>query len=80
MITKLYITAQQALIDFKKDQRGVTAIEYAILGVAVSAAVLAVFGGDSSGLQESLNGAMETITSNIDSAAGAASSATPTDG
>ena len=39
MITKLYIRAQQTLIDFKKDQRGVTAIEYAVLGVAVAAAV-----------------------------------------
>ena len=32
--------------EFIKDQRGVTAIEYAIIGVAVSAIVLAVFNGD----------------------------------
>lgn len=46
MITKLYIRAQQALLDFKQDQRGVTAIEYAVLAVAVSAAIYGVFAGD----------------------------------
>ncbi len=43
MITKLYIRAQQALIDFKNDQRGVTAIEYAVLAAAVATAVTAAF-------------------------------------
>jgi pilus assembly protein Flp/PilA len=62
MITKLYITAQQALIDFKNDQRGVTAIEYAVLGVAVAAAVAAVFnGGTGVGLQGALEQGMTTI-------------------
>ncbi len=41
--------------EFIKDQRGVTAIEYAIIGVAVSAIVLAVFNGD---LGTALQGAM----------------------
>lgn len=45
MITKLYIRAEQALIHFKQDQRGVTAIEYAVLGVAVAVAVTAAFKG-----------------------------------
>lgn len=65
MITKLYITAQQALIDFKKDQRGVTAIEYAVLAAAVAAAVATAFGtGDaSSGIGKVLNGAMEKVAS-----------------
>ncbi|MDN3683475.1 Flp family type IVb pilin [Vibrio sinaloensis] len=30
----------------KKDERGVTAIEYAIIGVAISAIVLAMFNSD----------------------------------
>ncbi|CAH0540339.1 Flp family type IVb pilin [Vibrio marisflavi] len=53
--------------EFIKDQRGVTAIEYAIIGVAVSAIVLAVFNGD---LGTALQGAMGTITSNITAADG----------
>lgn len=62
MLTKLAIKTQIALENFKNDQRGVTAIEYAIIGVAISAIVLAVFNGD---LKEALDGAMSTISSNI---------------
>ncbi|KXO09541.1 Flp pilus assembly protein, pilin Flp [Moritella sp. JT01] len=62
MITKLYVKSAIALHEFKKDQRGVTAIEYAIIGVAVSAIVLAVFNGS---LKDALKGAMTTITANI---------------
>jgi len=62
MITALYIKTTNALSDFKKDQRGVTAIEYAIIGVAMSAIVLAVFNGS---LETALKGAMTTISGNI---------------
>lgn len=62
MLTKLAIKTQIALENFKNDQRGVTAIEYAIIGVAISAIVLAVFNGD---LKKALDGAMTTISSNI---------------
>lgn len=65
MLTSLYTKAQLALQEFKNDERGVTAIEYAIIGVAISAIVLAVFNGD---LKDALTGAMSTITSNITSA------------
>ena len=65
MITSLYVKAKLALQEFKNDQRGVTAIEYAIIGVAISAIVLAVFNGD---LQTALKGAMTKITSAIDTA------------
>lgn len=67
MLTKLYVKAACALE--AKKQRGVTAIEYAIIGVAVSAIVLAVFKGSSTtGLQGALNSAMSTIKTNIGSA------------
>ena len=59
--TKLYVKVST----FLKDQRGVTAIEYAIIGVAMSAIVLAVF---NSGLSGSLNSAMSSIDANISSA------------
>ncbi|NNN43539.1 MULTISPECIES: Flp family type IVb pilin [unclassified Vibrio] len=64
MLTKLYIKSRLLLDSFAHDQRGVTAIEYAIIGVAVSAIVLAVFSGEG-GLKEALEGAMENITGKI---------------
>ncbi|MCA2015166.1 Flp family type IVb pilin [Vibrio tritonius] len=59
--TKFYLN----VVSFFKDQRGVTAIEYAIIGVAMSAIVLSVF---NSGLSTALNGAMSSIDANISSA------------
>lgn len=65
MLTKAFVAAQSALYSFKKDERGVTAIEYAIIGVAVSAIVLAMFNSD---LRTALTGAMTKITGNINKA------------
>ncbi|WP_102505009.1 Flp family type IVb pilin [Salinivibrio kushneri] len=70
MLTKLFVNTRLALESFAKDKRGVTAIEYAIIGVAISAIVLAVFQGqgDDGGLQGALEGAIDTITTNITTA------------
>lgn len=65
MLTKAFVAAQSALNSFKNDERGVTAIEYAIIGVAVSAIVLAVFNSD---LKNALDGAISSISSNITAA------------
>lgn len=65
MLTKFYVKSRLMLDSFAKDQRGVTAIEYAIIGVAISAIVLAVFSQES-GLKGSLVGAVEKVTNNID--------------
>ncbi|SHO56520.1 Flp family type IVb pilin [Vibrio quintilis] len=70
MLAQLYISAKCAAIQFKNDIRGVTAIEYAIIGVAVSAIVLAVFVTDTGGLSSALSNAMNTITNNISAADG----------
>ncbi|MCG3729741.1 Flp family type IVb pilin [Vibrio cincinnatiensis] len=67
MLTKLYVKSRLLLDSFAQDQRGVTAIEYAIIGVAVSAIVLAVFQSDN-GLKKALTDAVATITTNIGSA------------
>ena len=67
MFTALYVKTTLALESFKKDQRGVTAIEYAVIGVAMSAIVLAMFNTD---LKKSLTDAMTTITGNIGKADG----------
>ncbi|MCG3725516.1 Flp family type IVb pilin [Vibrio cincinnatiensis] len=66
MLTKLYVKSRLMLDQFAQDQRGVTAIEYAIIGVAISAIVLAVFSGDGS-LGTALKGAITKISGNIDS-------------
>lgn len=70
MLTKMYVNTRLALESFAKDKRGVTAIEYAIIGVAISAIVLTVFQGDGdSGLKGALTNAISKITSNVNSAA-----------
>jgi pilus assembly protein Flp/PilA len=69
MLTTLYVKAKLALEAFKNDERGVTAIEYAIIGVAISAIVLAIFNGTGTGtLQGALSGAMAKITASINAA------------
>ncbi|MGL4382009.1 MAG: Flp family type IVb pilin [Vibrio sp.] len=67
MLTKAYVKARLLVESFAQDQRGVTAIEYAIIGVAISAIVLAVFTGDN-GLKTALTNAVTTISKNITSA------------
>lgn len=70
MLTKLYIKSVLALRAFGKDERGVTAVEYAIIAVAISAIILAMFNGD---LKDALTGAMTKITENIGEAGKAGS-------
>ncbi|WP_194438905.1 Flp family type IVb pilin [Vibrio fluminensis] len=65
MLNNLIVKAKVAADNFIHDQKGVTAIEYAIVGVAVSALVLAVFLNDNGGLQGALENAISNITSNI---------------
>ncbi|MDN3681433.1 Flp family type IVb pilin [Vibrio tapetis subsp. quintayensis] len=60
--TCLYVRA--AISRFVKDERGVTAIEYAIIGVAIATTVAAVF-ADTGGLKTALDKAMTTITSKL---------------
>ena len=55
---------------FKSDKRGVTAVEYAIIAVAMSSIILLVFKQGS--LQNTLNGAMTKISTSMDSANGSA--------
>lgn len=66
MLTKLYVKSVLALRAFGKDERGVTAVEYAIMAVAISAVVLAVF--KNGGLESALESAMDAITRQISEA------------
>ena len=70
MITKLVIQTKLALMDFYNDQRGVTAVEYAIIAVAISTIVLAAFNTD---LGTALDAAMDRVVENVTPAAAAAS-------
>lgn len=52
--------------DMFNDQRGVTAVEYAIIAVAMSAIILVVF--KTGGFKEALNSAVESVKTNIGNA------------
>jgi pilus assembly protein Flp/PilA len=66
MLTQLFVKTAAIFADNK--QYGVTAIEYAMIGVIISGIVLVVF--TDSALQSSLSGALSTISSNISKANG----------
>ncbi len=55
----------EKLHDFKRKQDGVTAIEYAVIAVAISGLLLAVFGDTDSSFVGVLKAKFETLTSNI---------------
>ncbi|MCG3747786.1 Flp family type IVb pilin [Vibrio cincinnatiensis] len=65
MLTKLYVKSRLLLDSFAQDQRGVTAIEYAIIGVAISAIVIAVF--KDGAFKDTLENAFGIIDNNLKS-------------
>lgn len=65
LITHGYVKARLAVDAFMRDQRGVTAIEYAIVAVAVAAIVASVFGTNGQ-LSQALSGAFSKVSSTID--------------
>lgn len=66
IITLGYVKARIAVSSFIHDKRGVTAIEYAIVAVAVAAIVAAVFGTNGT-LRTALDTAMNQVSSTITS-------------
>jgi pilus assembly protein Flp/PilA len=54
MMTKLYVNAVTLLNEFRRDERGVTAIEYGLIGVAMAVALATVLssGNDSTFLKQ----------------------------
>lgn len=67
LMTRLYVNTQLKLEGFVKDNRGVTAIEYALIGVAMATLLAAVFGDQNSGFLGALNDAFKAIMSSIQS-------------
>jgi pilus assembly protein Flp/PilA len=66
MFLKTITKAQAALQQFKNDERGVTAIEYAIIAVAIAGIVYTVFGNSSDGLGGALQGAMNEVIDKVE--------------
>jgi len=67
MITKMYVNVSTFLATYKNDERGVTAIEYGLIGVAMATLLGAAFaanGGDGSIVGE-LTKAFDKIASGI---------------
>ncbi|MFV8413607.1 Flp family type IVb pilin [Vibrio owensii] len=77
MFNKVIFKTLAAIESFKNDQRGVTAIEYAVIAVAVSALMLTVFGSGGA-VESALGNAMDTVAGNINSAAGTEAGGTTT--
>lgn len=55
---------EQDLKAYLKDERGVTAIEYAVIGVAISSIMLLVF-DDTGTFSAALKAAIDKITANL---------------
>ncbi len=67
LLLKAWIKTRLALKNYASDNRGVTAIEYAVIAVAITTIVVAVFGTGTvdSGLGEALNGAMDKVINTL---------------
>ncbi|TCT43931.1 pilus assembly protein Flp/PilA [Vibrio crassostreae] len=68
MITKLYVKTDMFLSKFKNDERGVTAIEYGLIGVAMAVLVSVAVG--TGGFITELGLAFDKIAATIKTASG----------
>ena len=65
-LTKAYINVTEGVRRFKQDERGVTAIEYGLIAVAVAVMIVAVFYSDTGfvkNLQSKFSGLAQTVGS-----------------
>ncbi|GKW04298.1 Flp family type IVb pilin [Pectobacterium carotovorum] len=65
LTTKYFIAAQLSMEKFFKDTRGVTAIEYALIGVAMATLLAFVLGDQNSGFLGSLKSTFDKISEAI---------------
>ncbi|GAL34227.1 Flp pilus assembly protein [Vibrio maritimus] len=70
MMTKLYVNAVTLLNEFKRDERGVTAIEYGLIGVAMAVALAAILGTGEGEFLKELTDAFDGIASKLSTATG----------
>ncbi|CAK2824072.1 pilus assembly protein Flp/PilA [Vibrio crassostreae] len=76
MLLNINSKIRQIRTKFKLDKRGVTAVEYAIIAVAMSAILLTVFANG--GIGNALGTAMESVSSSLSSAANASAGSSTT--
>ncbi len=67
LTTKAYIKATEAVRNFKKDEAGVTAIEYGLIAVAIAVLIVAVF-YNQNGFIAKLQNQFNTLTSTVSGA------------
>ncbi|GJJ79636.1 hypothetical protein PcPA57_03560 [Pasteurella canis] len=67
LTTKAYIAATESIRNFKKDERGVTAIEYGLIAVAVAVLIVAVFYGND-GFINTLKSKFTSLTGTVGNA------------
>ncbi|MTH45570.1 Flp family type IVb pilin [Intestinirhabdus alba] len=65
LITKCYVATLIRLEQFGKDRRGVTAIEYALIGVAMATLLAYILGDQNSGFLGELKKAFDAIAQAI---------------
>ncbi|WP_291968532.1 Flp family type IVb pilin [Candidatus Symbiopectobacterium sp.] len=61
-----YVYFTEAMHDFKNDQRGVTAVEYAIVAAGVAAVVTVIF-GENGPVRDMLSGIFTKIKTTVES-------------
>ncbi|WGE76278.1 Flp family type IVb pilin [Actinobacillus equuli] len=64
LTTKAYIAVTEGIHNFRQNQKGVTAIEYGLIAVALAILIIAVFYNDSGFIQK-LKGKFDTLTNTI---------------
>lgn len=66
-VIKYYVAAQTRIEQFMKDQQGVTAIEYALIGVAMATLLAFVLGNQNEGFLGALRTTFDRIEQAINS-------------
>ncbi|QIM66467.1 fimbrial protein [Mannheimia granulomatis] len=69
LTTKAYIAVTEGFRSFKENQKGVTAIEYGLIAVAVAVLIVAVF-YNKDGFIQSLQAKFKTLTDTVKSTNG----------
>ncbi|MGC6378321.1 Flp family type IVb pilin [Bisgaard Taxon 45] len=67
LTTQAYIAVTESIRAFKKDERGVTAIEYGLIAVAVAILIVAAFYGEGS-LVKKLQGKFDSLITTVSTA------------
>lgn len=67
LITKCYVKSLLRFEQFCKDQKGVTAIEYALIGVAMATLLAFILGDENSGFLGALKDTFDKIAEAIQS-------------